>query len=206
MTICDTAKGSELAYKKAFEHFGFQFREDDVKQFMGEPLKVSFDRVNNKGINFDDFEPYFNACSDELIPENATYFADAKQVINTLKSFKKPMAIVTNKNRSTLTLILKKFGLENDFQQILSVEDIRQIKDGAEKGDGIVECLKRFNISNKKEVIYIGDAQNDINAANKAEVDYFCVRRNIETEINGKTWDSLTYLGVPLLLEDLLNP
>jgi len=206
MTICDTAKGSGLAYKKAFEHFGFEFHDEDVKQFLGEPLRVSFDRANTKGISFDVFEPYFYDCSDELIPENAIYFADAKELIDTLKSNKKPMAIVTNKNRTTLTLILEKFGLENDFQHILSVEDIRQIKDGAEKGDGIIECLKRFNVSSKKEVIYIGDAQNDINAANHAEVDYICVPRNSSTNIEGKTWDSLTYLSVPLLLEDLLNP
>jgi phosphoglycolate phosphatase-like HAD superfamily hydrolase len=206
MTICDTTKGSGLAYKKAFEHFGFEYKEEYVKQFLGEPLKVSFDRHNDKGVSFDDFEPYFYDCSDELIPPNATYFPDAKQLIETLKSFKKPMAIVTNKNRSTLTLILKKFELENNFQEILSVEDVRKIKDGAEKGDGIIECLKRFNISDKKDAIYIGDAQNDIIAANKAAVDYFCVPRSQDVKIDGKTWESLTYLSVPLLLKDLLNP
>ena len=206
MTLCDTTKGSGLAYKKAFDHFGFQFREEDVKQFLGEPLKVSFDKVNNKRVSFADFEPYFYDCSDKLIPDNAAYFTDAKQLISTLKFFKKTLAIVTNKNRSTLTLILKKFGLENDFQLIISVEDMRQISTHAEKGDGIIECLKRFNISDKNEVIYIGDAQNDIIAATKAKVDYFCVRRNPEAKIEGGTWESLTYLSIPLLLEDLLNP
>jgi len=198
MTLCDTSKGSILAYKKTFEHFDFQFKEEDVKQFLGEPLKITFDRVNNKGISFDDFELFFNACSDELIPQNTSYFADAKLLIETLKLSQKTLAIVTNKNRSTLILILRKFGLENDFQQIISVEDIRSISSSAEKGDGIIECLKRFDTSNKKdEAIYIGDSQNDVIAANKAEIDYFCVSRNSETNIEDKTWDSLTYLSIP---------
>lgn len=198
MTLCDTAKGSGLAYNKAFEHFGFDFNEKDVKQFLGEPLKVTFDKVNNKGINFNDFEPYFYDCSDELIPDNTFYFADAKQLIETLIFFKKTLAIVTNKNRSTLTLILKKFGLENIFLQIISVEDIKSIALNAEKADGITECLKRFDILDKKdEAIYIGDAQNDILAANKAGIDYYCVRRNPEIKIEGIAWDSLAYLCIP---------
>lgn len=198
MTLCDTAKGSELAYKKTFEHFGFQFRKKDIKQFLSESLRVTFDRVNNKEISFDDFEPCFYACSDALIPQNSYYFTDAKKLIDTLKKFKKTLAIVTNKNRSTLTLILKKFGLENDFDQIISIEDIKLISTNAEKGDGIIECLKRFNILDKKDTaIYIGDAQNDILAANKAEVDCFCVHRNSEAKIKGEAWDSLTYLCIP---------
>ena len=216
MTICDTSKGSILAYKKAFEYFDFQFRKDDVKQFLGEPLKITFDRINNKGIRFDDFEQFFNACSDELIPQNTSYLADAKLLIETLKLSKKILAIVTNKNRSTLTLILKKFGLDNDFQQIITVEDIRNISNSAEKDDGIIECLKRLNVSTKKEAIYVGDSQNDILAANKAGVDYFLVCRNLETNVNCRVLNSLTDLSIPYthkkkhkidsMLYDIIHP
>ena len=198
MTLCDTSKGSILAYKKAFEHFDFQFREDDVKQFLGEPLKVTFDRINNNGICFDDFELFFNACSDELIPQNTSYFADAKLLIESLKLSKRTLAIVTNKNRSTLTLILRKFGLDNDFQQIISVEDIRNISNSAEKGDGIIECLKRLGISDKKEdTVYIGDSQNDTIAANKAGIDCFLVSRNSEIHATCGVLNSLIDLKIP---------
>jgi len=197
MTLCDTTKGSELAYKKAFDYFGFEFKEEYVRQFLGEPLKTSFDRHNNTRVNFDDFELYFNACSDELIPPNTYYFADAKQLIDTLKNLKKTLAIVTNKNRSTLALILKRFSLENDFQQIISIEDIRKISNLAEKGDGIIECLKRLNISAKKESVYIGDSQNDMIAAKKAGIDCFLVSRNSETHVECGALNSLTDLSIP---------
>lgn len=197
MTLFDTSKGSILAYKKTFENFEFQFREDDVKQFLGEPLKVTFDRINNKRIHFNDFEQFFNSCSDELIPQNTSYFADAKLLIDTLKLSKKVLAIVTNKNRSTLSLILSEFGLYNDFKQIISVEDIRNISNNAEKGEGIIECLKRFDILDKKEkAVYIGDCQNDILAANKAGIDYFLVCRNLETIVDCGVINSLTDLNI----------
>ena len=135
---------------------------------------------------------------DELIPQNTSYFADAKLLIETLKLSKKTLAIVTNKNRSTLILILRKFGLYNDFQQIIPVEDIRHISNNAEKGDGIIECLKRFDIFDKKEdAVYIGDSQNDILAANKAEIDYFLVCRNLETNVDFGVLNSLTDLNIP---------
>ena len=198
MTLCDTSKGSILAYKKVFEHFDFQFIEDDVKQFFGEPLKATFDRINNRGIRFDDFERFFNICSDELIPQNSSYFEDAKLLIETLKLSKKTLAIVTNKNRSTLTLILRKFGIDNDFQQIITTEDIRNISNSAEKGDGIIECLKRLGISDKKEdTVYIGDSQNDIIAANKAGIDCFLVSRNSEIHATCGAFNSLLDLKIP---------
>jgi phosphoglycolate phosphatase len=197
MTICDMAKGLELAYKKLFEHLGFQFREDDVKPFIGDPLKVSFNRVNNEGICYDDFGPYFRIYSDKPALENTTLFAEVKQVIDTMKSFKKSLTIVTNKNSKELNLILKRYVLKNNFQHILSIEAIGLIKDKAKKSNGILEYLKCLNVLDKEETIYIGNSRKAVIAANKAGIDYFCICRNFKTKISGKTWGSLIYLGTP---------
>ena len=175
-TLFDTKYGSSLAYKSAFEHFGINFDVDKMPTFLSEALAVSFEReCKSAPCTFKEFEKYFYKESDIYITKHAELYPDALDMINVLRASRIKMAIVTNKNRSTVSLILKKFGLDKVFSPIITCEKIVQPKPNPE---ALYTCMNILNVSNKKNVVYIGDAHNDILAAKAAGIDYIHIDRN----------------------------
>src|SRR5437016_4004719 len=72
----------------------------------------------------------------------------------------------TNLTTTTLTQVLKKGGLMDVFELILTRDDVPAMKP---KPDGILRALDLFNLS-KDELLCVGDSVIDIQAADAAGV------------------------------------
>lgn len=85
-----------------------------------------------------------------------------------LKEFndKVPLIIVSNSGRKAVQTTLKKFGLTDSFQMVLSRDDAPDLKPS---GAGIRLVLSRFNIRNP-DAVMVGDTPMDVLASSDAKV------------------------------------
>ena len=96
-------------------------------------------------------------------------FPGAYELLSTLVEKKIPVAIYTNKHRFATDEAFRIFGIDklNIFSRC--GDEVEHLKPHP---DGIFDCMKHFNILDKKEIIYIGDTIFDYNTAKNAGVDF----------------------------------
>lgn len=96
-------------------------------------------------------------------------FPGAYEILSLLKEKNIPVAVYTNKHRFATDEAFKIFGIDklNIFSKC--GDEVEHLKP---QPDGIFDCMKHFGISDKKDVIYIGDTVFDYNTAKNAGVDF----------------------------------
>lgn len=83
-----------------------------------------------------------------------------------------PAAIVTNKHRSAAEKAFAAFGMEKLGFFSVCADEAGTLKP---EPDGIYMCMKKFGITDKSEVLYVGDSQYDALTAKNAGVKFALV-------------------------------
>lgn len=91
---------------------------------------------------------------------------DALQTLISIKNLGLRMAIVTNNGHKATSLVVKKFGLNDFFDVVVTREGAKELKPD---GGNIERALEILGV-NSSEAIYVGDGVIDILAAEKAKV------------------------------------
>lgn len=86
-------------------------------------------------------------------------------LLNDLKRRNIKIAMVTGKGKRSTNITLQKFGITHLFEKI----ETGHIG-GARKPEGIKAVLDYFHELNKDEIVYVGDAPNDIIACNQVGI------------------------------------
>lgn len=92
-------------------------------------------------------------------------FDGIKKVLETLKNKGVRIAMVTGKGKQSTDISLKHFELTHFFETIETGSP-----KGARKAEGIQIVLDSLSEIRKEEVIYVGDAPNDIIASKKVRI------------------------------------
>jgi HAD superfamily hydrolase (TIGR01509 family) len=119
-------------------------------------------------------EEYYKFYSDNHFM--ADIYPGMREILNELKSRGVLLSIFTGKGREATTITLKKLGIYDYFDLIITGDEVKEHKPSPE---GIQIFLKKYNL-NKNEVIMIGDSPSDIKAAHSAGIKVVSV-----------LWDSL---------------
>jgi pyrophosphatase PpaX len=96
----------------------------------------------------------------------ADLYPGIKEILKDLKSMKIFLSVYTGKGKNASAITLKKLGIYNYFDLIITGDDVKEHKPSPE---GIHIFLKKFKLK-KEEVLMIGDAVSDIKAARKAGI------------------------------------
>ena len=96
-------------------------------------------------------------------------FPGAYELLKAFKVNNIPVAIYTNKHRFATDEAFRIFGIDKLNIFSLCGDEAKQLKP---QPDGIFECMKHFGITDKNDVIYIGDTIYDYNTAKNAGVDF----------------------------------
>ena len=102
-------------------------------------------------------------------PKFTKLFPDSIELLSTLVEKGIPTAIYTNKHRFATDEAFKLFGISKLNLYSLAGDETPKLKP---EPDGIFECMKHFDITDKSEVIYIGDTVYDYDTAMNAGVDF----------------------------------
>lgn len=105
----------------------------------------------------------------DLADQNYTgidFYPGAVKLLKLLKKTKK-LALVTTARSAPIDTLLKKHGLDNIFELVITADDVENIKPDPEP---ILKAIKEL-ASDKEKTIMIGDSENDLIAANQAGID-----------------------------------
>ncbi|MGE5804266.1 MAG: HAD family hydrolase [Ignavibacteria bacterium] len=96
----------------------------------------------------------------------ADLYPGIKEILKDLKSRKIFLSVYTGKGKNAAAITLKKLGIYNYFDLIITGDDVKEHKPSPE---GIHIFLEKFKLK-KEEALMIGDAIADIKAARKAGI------------------------------------
>ena len=164
-TLTDPYLGITNSVKYALKKFNIA--EDDesiLKLFIGPPLEKSFmefyqfDRSKAK-IAVEYYREYF---SEKGIYEN-TLYSNIDSVLKTISEKNKNILLATSKPTMFASTILKYFGIEKYFYDVVG----SNLDGTMVEKDEIVKHVIEKNGLDKKETVMIGDRKYDIIGANK---------------------------------------
>jgi len=126
-----------------------------------EPLNDYLDRLNKE-----ERQKVFKIIENTEM-KNIDNFKPDDDVVSFIKKLNSyTLAILSSNSRKAITTALKRLGLLEKFDIILSGEDVDHLKPAP---DGIIKILDELGI-NKDETIYFGDSYVDMKACNAAGV------------------------------------
>ncbi len=128
----------------------------DDKKLVAEILEFA------KKMNFQKFLQY-------MIPET-----NIKETLEELHKKNYIKTIFTNRGHS-LHYLLEHFDMNKYFQYKLTSFDVENTKPHPE---GIFKTIEKFN-AKKEDVIFIGDSENDFNAAQSANIDFIAFKNKL---------------------------
>lgn len=117
----------------------------------------------------DDFIQLAHRAATEQLPQ-APLHASALDALQALKDAGKQVGIFSTMDRAILEVAMKVHGLHNYCQAEVAGSDVPHRKP---KPDGILKAMEDLGVSAKdtRSIVYIGDKDTDIQAANAAGID-----------------------------------
>lgn len=151
--------------KKSSEDYGLRLSDRQVVSMIGNlhPGAVDFGVKEEDFKKFEaDIYAYFGRDMG-----NVQLYEGAQELLRSLKSNGKKLALISSGLRPNLLLMLKKTGIDDCFDLIISGSDVTHRKPHPEP---LEKALAHLG-SEKHKTIMIGDCEHDLNAAHAAGVD-----------------------------------
>jgi pyrophosphatase PpaX len=103
-----------------------------------------------------------------IYPEFLRLFPTVLESLRLLRSKGKHCGIVTSRRMETLSLYLKKTGINEYFEVLVTPENTKKHKPEPEP---VLEAMSLFKVKDKSGVVMVGDSEFDIECGNRAGVD-----------------------------------
>ena len=185
-TLTDPGEGITNSVAYALNKFNINVEDKkELYNFIGPPLIDSF--MKFYGMNYEDglkaveyYREYFGVTG---IFEN-TMFDGIPELLDTIKKSGRKISLATSKPEQYAVRILEHFGLTKyfDFIGAATMDESR-----SKKADVITYTLSNLGVTDKSQVVMIGDRHHDIEGANQNGLDSIGVlfgygdRKELET-------------------------
>ena len=172
-TLCDTDEmivQTMNAIYKDYKPTKIRTREE-LYYFSGPPIRETLKR------EFPDYDPdlmyeVFKKVSRDFYAPCVKAYKDEVEVLKALKDNGYLLGVVTNKGRPLTIYSLELCGIDKLFDVVVSADDVSNPKPDP---TGVYDAMKKLNIENKEEVLYLGDNDIDYFTASNAGVDAMLV-------------------------------
>ena len=164
-TLTDPGEGITNSVAYALKKFNIEVEDrKELYNFIGPPLIDSF--MKFYGMNYEDglkaveyYREYFGVTG---IFEN-TMFDGIPELLDKIKKSGRKISLATSKPEQYAVRILEHFGLTKyfDFIGAATMDESR-----SKKADVITYTLNNLGVTDKSEVVMIGDRHHDIEGAN----------------------------------------
>lgn len=165
-TVADTIGGIVATMQETFRLQGRDIPSvEEIKRVIGLPLEGC---MRGLGITVEGDVAELCATYRRIFPDIAMsqiqLFPDVKETLTELHNQGKRLAIATSRNKNSLTEIMKRHGVLDYFELLVSSSDGYAPKPAP---DMVLGILDRLGISDSETVV-IGDTSFDIEMGNKA--------------------------------------
>lgn len=165
-TVADTIGGIVATMQETFRLNGRDIPSvEEIKEVIGLPLEGC---MHGLGITVEGDVAELCATYRRIFPDIAMsqiqLFPNVKETLTELHNQGKRLAIATSRNRNSLTEIMKRHGVLDYFELLVSSSDGYAPKPAP---DMVLGILDRLGISDSETVV-IGDTSFDIEMGNKA--------------------------------------
>ena len=150
---------------------GYKPHLTDLLKFSGPALPLSMAKCVPSD-KVDEACRYFRDVSKPMYQSIVSVYSGLEDVLKELTRRGIKVALNTNKLHAFALYGLECVHLEQYFPIIVAGGDVKVAKPS---GEGVKEAMKRAGITNKQEVLYIGDTVVDLDTANDAKVDSMIV-------------------------------
>ena len=172
-TLCDTDEmivQTMFAIYKDYKPTKIRTREE-LYYFSGPPIR---DTMAKEFPDYDPEEMYnvFKKVSKEYYAPCVKAYKDEIDVLKALKEAGYILGVVTNKGYPLTIYSLEICHIQEFFDVVITADDV---KIGKPDPTGVLEAMKKLNINNKEEVLYVGDNDIDYFTAENVGVDAMLV-------------------------------
>ncbi len=141
---------------------GKHYTNEEIIELFGPTEDYILEKL--MGDNFETAKTEYYKFYDEMHESMADSYPGIKNIVFKIKEAGLPLGIYTGKGRTSSIITLKKIGLYETFDLLVSGDDVKEHKPSPE---GIKQFAHKFNLD-PHDILMIGDAPADIIAAKTA--------------------------------------
>ena len=194
-TLVDSARGTIDGVNYAFEKMGLPIASDAaVRRAIGLSLPDILTRLAGDAYvkRVDEFTHLFLQRADETMVALAEFYAEVPQTVKALQGLGIHLAIVSQKLRRYIQLILEKENLLEAFEVIVGGRDAPYKPDP----EGLLSAVSQTG-SIPENCLYVGDSVTDAETARRAEIAFVAVLSGVTPRTAFESYD------VYAILEDV---
>lgn len=191
-TLFDTLDSLKEAYKMALGRFGKTVNPDEYAYFLGLSLPLTARYKNIPENQISAFIDYFHQLvHNKKVIENTKLYSDTLATFKYLNDNNIPYGIVSGSATNRIREIMEYFNLDYSKLVVCVGNDCYPENKAKPHPEPILIALNKSNYFNRKnEVLFVGDAEQDVKCAKAAGIDCVIVKRD------NKKWDIDTLLDV----------
>ena len=181
-TLFDTLPSSIYVFKEAFSKKGIELNEEDILYYTRVPIPETYRKIV-LSYKEEDIEPFLDMITELVNSKESnkriSIYKDTYDFILDLKMSEATLGIVTSNNEKHVKDVLKMFDMDFGlFDVIVGNETVKETKPDPTP---ILTALKKIQEPfTLDEVVYVGDAINDVLAAQNAGIDGILLDRHNE--------------------------
>lgn len=172
-TIANTYRGVTNCVRYAFEPYGIEFSEDQMRYFIGPPLRESFPKYGH--LTPEQTEAAVKRYRERYIPigvYECELFEGVRETIHAFREAGCIQVIASSKPEAQCREVLKKFDLLEELDEVVGATPDGKIDT---KYEVLCEAFRRMKERNPKfsreATVLIGDTHYDVQGAIEAGID-----------------------------------
>lgn len=175
--VKDAVLHLDWVVNKMFQNLGGkQITIEEIRENWEQPYMKFWNKYYPEMTLEEEQKVYYEAITNKDCPEAKAY-PGVVDLIKKLKESGVSMVILSSDPPETIFPEMKKFGLENIFDEaVVKIHD---------KSDGIEGLIERNNFK-KEETVFIGDSNHEVEVGKKAGIKTIAVTWGFSTEKNLK--------------------
>ena len=182
-TLLNTEEGISKCVRYALEKFGIQEEDQKkIRRFIGPPLFDSFQR--EYGFSEEDSwkaVAYYRERYDDIGVWECKLYPQVEETLQKLSEQGYRIGVASSKPEKFCPLLMKHFGIDKYFEVIGGATS-----DGkaGSKAAVLEDVLKRFGVTDKNEVVLIGDTRYDALGAKEVGIDCIGITYGFEQDMD----------------------
>lgn len=176
-TLVNTNNIIIASWQATYEHYlGHRKPVSEVEATFGETLVHTIaEKIPGAPVN--EVVDYYRAYQDAHRDEDLVYVFDGiRELVDELRAGGYRIGVATSRTTYSFWNYMKQFGMENDIDEVVTMDDVTRHKPDPESVNVCLAKLSGLTVDEltqevKREAIMIGDTKFDIGCANNAGVD-----------------------------------